>query len=193
MSGECNDLWPAQFRSYLRLLARLALDNRLRRKLDPSDVVQQTLLQAHCALADFCGTTDAEKAAWLRQILTRNLAHVERDFRRGKRNINQERSLQEQVHDSAVLLDKWLAAADPSPSEHAQHHERLRQLCVALEQLSEPHCEAIQLHYLQGMRLAEVAEQMNRTTAAVAGLLKRGLKQLRDLMREDAGDITEAS
>ena len=56
-----------------------------------------------------------------------------------------------------MRLNRWLAAADPSPSEHAQHHERLRQLCVALEQLSEPHCEAIQLHYLQGMRHAEVA------------------------------------
>ena len=77
--------WPDRFRSYLRVLAKMQLDERLRSKLDPSDVVQQTLLQAHRALDDFRGGTDAEMAAWLRQILARNLAHSVRDFGRDKR------------------------------------------------------------------------------------------------------------
>ena len=68
--------------SYLAALARINLDPRLQSKLDPSDVVQQTMLQAHRALREFRGTTDAEMAAWLRQILARNLTHAIRDLQR---------------------------------------------------------------------------------------------------------------
>jgi hypothetical protein len=83
------DLEP--YRDYLCLLARLQLDPRLRPRLDASDVVQQTLLQAHQALPGFRGQTAAELAAWLRQILSRNLAHAARDHARDRRDIGRER------------------------------------------------------------------------------------------------------
>jgi RNA polymerase sigma-70 factor (ECF subfamily) len=184
-----NDLaadWPARYRSYLRLLVGATLDGRLRGKVDPSDIVQQTLLQAHRALGEFRGSSEAERVAWLRKILARNLIHTARDFRRDRRNVNRERSLYDAVEASSARLDAWVAAAGPTPSENAQHNERVVRLCAALETLPEANREAIQLHYLQGMRLAEVAEQMNRTSAAVAGLLKRGLKQLRLVLQEES-------
>ena len=173
---------PDQFRSYLRLLARMQLDERLRRKMDPSDIVQQTLLQAHRALGDFRGSTDAEMAAWLRQILARNLAHAVRDFGRDKRNINRERSLEQAVNASSARLEAWLAAEQSSPSQKAQRNEHVLQLCEALEQLPDAQREAVELHYWHGCTLAEIADQMDRTPAAIAGLLKRGLRKLRELM-----------
>jgi RNA polymerase sigma-70 factor (ECF subfamily) len=182
--AESNDQWPDRFRSYLRLLAKMQLDDRLRRKMDPSDVVQKTMLQAHRALGEFRGNTDAERAAWLRQILVRNLAHAVRDFGRDKRNINRERFLDEAVNASSARLEAWLAAEHSSPSQKAQRNEDVLQLCEALEQLPESQREAVQLHYWEGCKLAEIAERMNRTPAAVAGLLKRGLRKLRELMRE---------
>ncbi|MCO6459551.1 MAG: sigma-70 family RNA polymerase sigma factor [Pirellulaceae bacterium] len=182
--AHTDDQWPDQFRSYLRLLARMQLDERLRSKLDPSDIVQQTLLQAHLAIGDFRGKTDAEMAAWLRQILAHNLAHAVRDFGRGKRNVNRERSLQAAVDASSARLEAWLAAEQSSPSQQAQRNERVRELCVALEQLPDAQREAVQLHYWQACTLAEIAERLDRTPAAAAGLLKRGMRKLRELMVE---------
>src|SRR4051812_20595086 len=91
MTAEADGL--ERWRAYLQLLARLHLDPRLAGKLDPSDVVQQTLLQAHQARAQFRGTTDGERAAWLRQILANNLAGAARAFARPGRDAARERSL----------------------------------------------------------------------------------------------------
>jgi RNA polymerase sigma-70 factor (ECF subfamily) len=179
-----DEQWPDRFRSYLRLLAKMQLDERLRSKLDPSDIVQQTLLQAHRAMGDFRGKSDAEMAAWLRQILARNLAHAVRDFGRDKRNVNRERSLQAAVDASSARLDAWLAAEQSSPSQQAQRNEQVLELCNALEQLPDAQREAVQLHYWQSATLAEIAERLDRTPAATAGLLKRGMRKLRELMIE---------
>src|SRR5712692_3211122 len=82
------------FRHYLLLLARVRLDPRLRGKLDASDVVQQTMLEAHQGLAQFRGRSAGEQVAWLRQILARNLANAVRDLARAKRDVARERSLE---------------------------------------------------------------------------------------------------
>jgi RNA polymerase sigma-70 factor (ECF subfamily) len=183
--AEPDSQWPERYRSYLRLLAGMQLDERLRSKLDPSDIVQQTLLQAHRAIGDYRGRSDAEMAAWLRQILARNLAHAVRDFGRDKRNVNRERSLRAAVDASSARLEAWLAAEQSSPSQQAQRNEQVLELCNALEQLPDAQREAVQLHYWQGCTLNEIAERLERTPAAAAGLLKRGMRKLRELMNDD--------
>src|SRR5262249_44737353 len=83
--SETSAYQPARYRSYLRFLARLHLDPRLGGKLDPSDVVQQTLLEAVAKHGQFRGQTEAEYLGWLRQILAHNLADAVRHFSRDKR------------------------------------------------------------------------------------------------------------
>src|SRR5262249_59344683 len=89
------------FREYLRVLARLQIDPRLRPKLDPSDVVQETLLKAHERRDQFRGTTNAELAAWLRQILANQLAEALRHYTRQARDVSRERSLEAAVEGPA--------------------------------------------------------------------------------------------
>jgi RNA polymerase sigma-70 factor (ECF subfamily) len=172
------------FRAYLCLLARLHLAPQLRGKLDPSDVVQQTLLQAYQALDGFRGRSEAERAAWLRQILARNLAGAVRDFGRARRDLAREQSLQAAVDASSARLEAWLAADQSSPSRRAEQAEQALRLAEALEQLPEAQREALVLQHWQGLSLAEIGAHLDRSPEAVAGLIKRGLKQLRHLLRE---------
>jgi RNA polymerase sigma-70 factor (ECF subfamily) len=179
MLAEAHGRLLEKFREYLRLLARLQLDPRLRGKLDPSDVVQQTLLEAYEKRDQFRGTTEGEWLAWLRQALAHNLADALRAFGQAKRDIGRERSLEAAVEASSRRLEAWLAAAQSSPSQQAEKHERAVRLAEAIAALPEDNREALVLHYCEGLPLADIAAHLGRTPAAVAGLLKRGLKQLR--------------
>lgn len=172
-----------KYRNYLLLLARLRLGAQLRGKLDASDVVQQTLLEAHARRDQFRGNGEAALAAWLRQALAHNLADALRAFGQARRAVDRERSLEQAVEESSARMEAWLAAEQSSPSERAQRHEESARLADALCQLPEDNREALVLHYLQGLPLAEIAGRSGRTRDAVAGLLKRGLKQLRERMQ----------
>jgi RNA polymerase sigma-70 factor (ECF subfamily) len=173
-----------RFRAYLHLLARLSLASRLRGKVDPSDVVQQTLLQAHEHIAQFRGQSDAELAAWLRQILANHLAKLIRDFGRARRDVAAERSLEAELGASSVRLGDWLAAGESSPSARAARDEDAVRLADALAGLPEPQREALVLQHWQGLSLAEIGQRLDRTPAAVAGLIKRGMRRLRELLDE---------
>jgi RNA polymerase sigma-70 factor (ECF subfamily) len=172
------------FRDYLNLLARLQLNGKLRGKIDVSGIVQQTLLEAHQALAHVTDRGEAIQAAWLRQILAHNLGDEIRKFTTGARDVDREQSLEAALARSSCRLGAWLAANDSSPSQKAVRQEELLHLAGALTRLPEDQRQAVELHHLQGLPLSDVAEQMSRTKGAVAQLLFRGLKKLRELLTE---------
>jgi RNA polymerase sigma-70 factor (ECF subfamily) len=173
---------PERWRAYLSLLARLQMGPEIRGKIDPSDVVQETLLNAHRQRDQFQGTTEAEKAAWLRRILAGTLADALRRIYADKRDAAREQSLQAALDQSSRHLEAFLAADVPSPSEHAQRNEQAMRLAAALVQLPDAQREAVELRHCQGWAIDAIARHMDRTPAAVAGLLKRGLKQLREIL-----------
>lgn len=175
---------PEGFRDYLVLLARMHLDPRLGDRLDPSDLVQQTLLEAHQKREQFRGTSAGEMAAWLRRMLAHNLADAVRALGRAKRDPTREQSIDATLDESSARLQAWLTAEQSSPSEQAAKNEQLLQLSDALKHLPEAQREAVVLHHLQGRTLAEVAGALGRSEAAVAGLLHRGLDRLRELLGE---------
>lgn len=167
------------FRSYLLLLARVQLDPGPGHRIDPSDVVQQTLLEAHAGLGRFRGDDDA-LAAWLRQALANNIRDAARALRRDKRDVRREEPLGDP--DRSADRVATLAARDPSPSTRAAGAEDLIRLADALAALPDGQREAVVLHHLHGHPLAETARRLGRTDTATAGLLHRGLKRLRELL-----------
>jgi RNA polymerase sigma-70 factor (ECF subfamily) len=173
------------YRDYLRLLARLQLDPRLRGLLDPSDVVQQTLLKAHENLKGFRGTTGAELQAWLRAILAQQLALFAR--KRGPQQVRAH-SLESALEQSSARLESLLASEESSPSQKGMRSERLIELAEALAMLPDDQRTALELRYLGGLSVADVALRMNRSTVSVTGLLYRGTKALRERMGHSVWD-----
>ena len=79
-----NGLFEA-CRNYVGLLARTQVESWLRAKVDASDLVQQTLLEAYRDFGRFQGTTEAEWLAWLRRMLAHNAADFVRQYRGTKK------------------------------------------------------------------------------------------------------------
>ncbi|MFO0891591.1 MAG: sigma-70 family RNA polymerase sigma factor [Isosphaeraceae bacterium] len=175
------------YRDYLALLARLHVASGLRDRVDLSGVVQQTLLEACQEISSSVERrrTPAETAAWLRSILGNNLADVLRGLTAQKRDIRRERSLYAALDESSARLGDWLAARQSSPSQKAVRHEDLLRISQAMARLPENQRRAVELHYLEGAPLADIARELGTTKAAVAGLLHRGLKSLRIQLGED--------
>ena len=161
------------------MLAQCQHDPRIQAKFDPSDIVQQTLLQAHRASDQFEGDTDAQRAAWLRQILARTMKHNVRDLKRQKRDVRRERSLQADLDASSIRMEKWLVDDQTGPVGRAVKNENLLRATEALDSLSDSQREAIILRYFKGWKLAEIAESMDRTRPMVSSLLRHGLAKLK--------------
>ena len=168
-----------RYRAYLRMLAGLWLDPRLRGKLDPSDVVQQSMIQAYQAWDQLRGTSDRERLAWLQRIVARNVLHALRDFRRAKRDVCREMSLEGAVGASSARLEHWLAADQSTPSGRVERADELLRIADAVDSLPDAQRDAVVSFYWQGCSLAEIAENLGRSGPAVAGLLHRALRQLR--------------
>ena len=175
-----NHNWE-NYRDYLHLLARLQLDPRLRGKLDPSDIVQQTLVKAHQNRGQFRGRTAGEEAGWLRRILVNTLIDAARKF---QRELDLEHDFERVIGESSARLEAWLSADQSSPSEVVGRHEQMLELATALARLPEDQRTAVELHHLRDASVAEIAARLGRSEASVAGLLRRGLQNLRTLLHD---------
>ena len=167
------------FRNYLRLLARSGLGAALR----GSDVVEDTLLKAHEHFAQFHGETEAELAAWLRQILARSLFDLARRFQAAAaRQVSRERSLEALLDRSSAALGNILAGNQSTPSKAVQRRELAVVLADALEELSPDYREVILLRNFEELEWDEIAHTMGRSEGALRLLWARALKQLRPLI-----------
>jgi RNA polymerase sigma-70 factor (ECF subfamily) len=171
-----------KYRHYLDLMARVQLDPRLQGKVDLSGVVQQTLLEAYANWPVQAQWQPEQRTAWLRRVLINNLADEIRKLRTAKRDRARERPLEDALAASSVRVQHWLAADQSTPSQNLERQERSLRLAEALAELPASQREALILQHWHGWSLAQIAGHMKRSRAAVAGLLKRGLQQLRELL-----------
>jgi RNA polymerase sigma-70 factor (ECF subfamily) len=171
------------YRRYLALLARVQIGQRLQGKVDASDLVQETFLEAHRNFPKFRGENEAQFVGWLRQILATRLADLLRRYlgTRG-RDVRLERELEDALDCSSVLLAGGLIAGESSPSQQAARREQAVLLADALAQLPDDYREALVLRNLEGLTFPEVARRMGRSLDSVEKLWLRALARLRQVL-----------
>ncbi len=175
-------------RSYLRILADIDLNPRLRAKEDVSDVVQLTLMEAHQHFADFRGGTEAELRGWLKTILTHKLINLAKHHTAQKRDIRREVPIDQRLQESAARIVGQISANETTPSQQVMRQERAEELADAMANLLEDARTALILKHVHGWKVIEIGEHLGRSPEAVAGLLRRALKKLRTTMQESSSN-----
>jgi RNA polymerase sigma-70 factor (subfamily 1) len=171
--------WSVQDnRDYLRLVARLLWKPGLLWRLEPSDVVDRTILIAEQKRDQFKGDCVEQFRGWLRAILENEL---NQELRRAKRDNG---IFKVSIDESSRNLEELMIADHTSPSERALRHEQMERLAIALGQLPESQRTAVELKYLHGCSVKFISQHMGRTEPAVGGLLKLGMRKLRLLLQE---------
>jgi RNA polymerase sigma-70 factor (ECF subfamily) len=170
-------------RSYLGLLARAKVESCLRAKVDASDLVQQTMLEAHRDFDDFQGNSEGEWLAWLRRILAHNAADFIRRYRQtAKRRAQREVPIRHGDESTWAHRAAEPAAEDQTPSQQVAAAEDQLRLTVALDQLPPDYQEVILLRNLQRLPFSEVAERMDRSRPAVQMLWMRAIRKLQSIV-----------
>jgi RNA polymerase sigma-70 factor (ECF subfamily) len=171
------------YRRYLALLARMQIGQRLQGKVDASDLVQETFLEAHRNFPQFRGATEAQFVCWLRQILASRLANLLRHYLGTQgRDVRLERDIEDALDRSSALLGGGLVAPQPSPSQQAARREQAVLLADALGELPDDYREVLVLRHLEGLTFPDVAQRMGRSLDSVQKLWMRALARLRQLL-----------
>jgi RNA polymerase sigma-70 factor (ECF subfamily) len=184
VTSDVSDPDFQRYRGFLRVLARAAIGQRWDRRFDASDLVQETLLDAHRHRGQLRGQSPGEIAAWLRIILERNIAQAMRDHRRERRDLRRELSLDAILDQSSNRLAACLGGGGSTASRKAQRQELAVQVGEALIELPRAQQDAIIGLYIEGLPIDEVARRLERTPTAVTMLVRRGLQKLRAILKE---------
>jgi RNA polymerase sigma-70 factor, ECF subfamily len=183
--AQADDWSWERYRPLLLLQARqLRLDPRLRRRFESSDLVQDALTKAIRKLDQFHGQSEGERVKWLQAILHNHVMEKIDAETAGRRDVRKEQPIADAFADSSARWDKVLGVDVGRPDREAERREFLVRLAKAMGCLSEDQRDAVLLVHVLRLKLCEAAQQMCRTEKSVAGLVRRGLEELRTLLPE---------
>lgn len=172
-----------EYRQYLLLLAKLQVSSDERGGLDPSDLVQETMLSAHQGLEQFRGATSQEFMAWLRRILANKLIDALR--RKGRGQPVALSALEADMDRSSTNLARCLLSEQSTPSVQLMRDDQLHRLAISLAALPEDQRQVVELRHLRGWSIPAISQELGKSVPSVAGLLRRGLEALREQMIGD--------
>jgi RNA polymerase sigma-70 factor (ECF subfamily) len=179
----------AIYRPYLRLVADRRVPRIVQQRIDASDIVQQTLVDAVRGLPDFRGQSEPEFTAWMMRLLERNLLMTIRNNKLAKRDVRLEQNWTD-GSGSALLIWQSLADDGSSPASSVFRGEGALHLAVALEKLPTDQRTAVELRYIEQRSLQAIADEMDRTVGSVAGLIRRGVAALETHLPSGFGELT---
>jgi RNA polymerase sigma-70 factor (ECF subfamily) len=169
-------------RRYLLLVANRALDADLQPKVGPSDLVQDTLLEAQRDFGQFHGNTAADLRAWLRRILLNNVANVREHYRATrKRDVGRELPIDRVIDGPRQEI---LVSKEPSPSGHVVANERSVALARAMALLPEQYRDALRLRHQESCSFEEIGRCTGRSADAARKLWARAVEQLKQILKQ---------
>jgi RNA polymerase sigma-70 factor (ECF subfamily) len=183
--GKLLDL----YRNYLLLLARTQIDMKLRVRIDASDVVQETFMDAHRAFADFNGATEPELTAWLRRILIRNLIDTARHHGAQCRDWHLDKSIEANIDESNQHISHALGISTSTPSIVAIRREQSVVLADAIAELPADYREVLIQRQIYQREFGSIAESMGKSSGAVRMLWVRALEKLRLVLDDIDHDV----
>jgi RNA polymerase sigma-70 factor (ECF subfamily) len=110
----------------------------------------------------------------------------------GRESERRGQSVELALEQSSCRLEALLAASTSSPGAKTEQQEQLMRLADALDRLPEDQRRAVELRHLNELPIAEIGRLMDRTTAAVGGLIHRGLRSLRAMLEDPESHAIES-
>lgn len=150
--------------------------------LSAEDVLQEAFVQAFRDIRQFDVDGAVSLGAWLRAIVDHRLTDALRKLRAIKRGARFHRVGNEAGRSSLGEFTAQLVAESDRPSQHVARAEAVQAVQVRLAGLPDDQQEAIRLRYLNQQSLESVAEAMQRSPAAVRGLVHRAKSSLREML-----------
>lgn len=166
-----------KFRGYLLAVAGDGLDDALRVKVAPSDVVQETMLQAQRHFGQFRGDNSRELLSWLREILTNNVLQAARMYRVSeKRRLSREQPI---ATGDSRRIDPVMRDPSPTPRTVLSAREESRVLKEAVDQLPGDYRQVVLLRNWEELPFEEIGRRIDRSPEAARKLWMRAIRQLR--------------
>lgn len=186
---ESLGLLLGKYFRYLNSLSVNHIDDRIRVRVTPSDVVQETLLEAHRDFHNFVGLSLPEFTGWLRKILFNNLAKaIESHLLAAKRDVRKQRSLDEITNDashSTARLGDPMQSCYPTASAAMSQGEQLERMRNAINNLSADYRQVLHLRHFEGLSFSEIADQLGRNVGATRMLWVRAVEKLKNGMPQN--------
>ncbi len=167
----------------LRDFIELHLDPRLRARLDPSDVVQETQMELVRRMEDFLAQRPMPFRLWMRKKAYERLLNLRRDhLLRERRSVRREVALPDR---SSLVLARPLLANQPTPTQEAEARELAGQIASAVARLGDADREILLLRHAEDLPFEEIAFLLDLAPAAARKRFGRALIRLQKLLREE--------
>lgn len=174
-------------RERLRRMVAWRMDPRVSARVDPSDVVQETLIEASQKMPEYLRERPVPFYPWLRRMAWQRLVKLhEFHMHTAKRTVTREvhRVMSLPDHSSQLLVNQ-LVDSQITPSQSLMKDELVRRLHTLLGQLPPRDFEVLAMHYIEQMSRADIAAALEISVSAVNMRHMRAIVRIRTLMEED--------
>lgn len=187
--GEAINRLMDRHRDALRRLVQMRLDQKIRRRVDSSDVVQDVLIEAHRRLETYLQNPAMPFHLWLRQIAKDRIIDAHRRHRGAdKRSVDREVAMVAPagMDRSTMELAVQLCDGELTPAAAATQKELARRVEQAISQLDDGHAEIIVMRHYEQLSNQEIAQALSLSEPAASMRYLRAVRRLRELLSEDS-------